>query len=96
MNVKILVVNGLSSVAFNLKDNDVVLFQWGDSNGAYCRIYSDKDDIIEKFKTSPDFDEHQSVFKACLAILMRSKRGLRIYFLKLLEAICIASFFILK
>ncbi len=65
MNVKILVVNGLSSVAFNLKDNDVVLFQWGDSNGAYCRIYSDKDDIIEKFKTSPDFDEHQSVFKAC-------------------------------
>lgn len=66
MAVKILVVNGLAEVAKNLRDNDIVLFQQHDSKGLYCRLYSDKDNnIIEKLKASPDFEEHKSVFKSC-------------------------------
>lgn len=65
MAVEILVVNSLAEVAQNLRDNGIVLFQCGDSNGLYCRFYSDKDNIIEKLKTSPDFEGHKSVFKSC-------------------------------
>lgn len=65
MAVEILVVNQLVEVAQNLRDNDIVLFQWGDSDGAYCRIYSDKDNIIEKLKTNSDFEKHESLFKSC-------------------------------
>ena len=65
MAVEILVVNSLAEVAKNLRDNDIVLFQWHDSRGPYCRIYSDRDNVIEKFKTNSDFEEHKSVFKSC-------------------------------
>ena len=65
MAVKIFVANSLAVVAQNLRDNDIVLFQWGDSDGAYCRIYSDKDNVIEKFKTNSDFEKHESVLKSC-------------------------------
>ncbi|MDD5626560.1 MAG: hypothetical protein PHW01_00885 [Patescibacteria group bacterium] len=65
MAVKILVVNQLVEVAINLRDNDMVLFQWGNSDGAFCRIYSDKDNVIEKLKTNSDFEKHESLFKSC-------------------------------
>lgn len=64
MDVKIFVAN--DAVAQSLKDNDVVIFQSGDKNGPYCRVYSDKDNIIEKFNTSSEFEkQNNSIFKSC-------------------------------